>query len=76
MNPRDPLTGRMARTLRETARDPYDWIEGPGELRPSLLSEREPWHRFDQTAVVIVALVGVACAAFIGWAACWLVRHW
>lgn len=31
MNPRDPLTLKVARTARETARDPYNWWEGPAE---------------------------------------------
>lgn len=31
MSPRDPLTLKLARTARETARDPYDWFEGPAE---------------------------------------------
>ena len=34
MNPRDPLTLRIPRTLRETRRDPHDWWEG----------RREPEH--------------------------------
>lgn len=30
-NPRDPITQRTARTLRETLRDPYAYAEGPAE---------------------------------------------
>lgn len=30
-NPRDPLTLRMARSGRETLRDPWDWWEGARE---------------------------------------------
>lgn len=26
---RHPLNARMPRTLREAARDPYDWVTGP-----------------------------------------------
>lgn len=35
---RDPLTLRIARTLRETRADPSDWIEGPY----GLLDRRAP----------------------------------
>lgn len=31
MNPRDPLTLRVPRTLRESRRDPHDWWEGARE---------------------------------------------
>lgn len=31
VNPRDPLTLRVARTVRETRRDPSDWWEGARE---------------------------------------------
>jgi hypothetical protein len=37
MNPRDPLTLRVPRSVRETRRDPYDWWEDsngvPSHLR-------------------------------------------
>lgn len=52
MNPRDPLTLRIARTERETERDPYSWWEGPIPMdthrkrKPSVIPTEPPlWVR-------------------------------
>lgn len=37
---RDPLTLRVARTLRETRRCGHDWWEGPMHVEPR---RRRPW---------------------------------
>lgn len=42
-NPRDPLTFRYARSLREAARNPYDSSEGSSESA-SLLEPAPPDH--------------------------------
>ena len=48
LNPRDPLTLRIPRTLAETRRDPWAYCEGPQE-RQWLLGAR-PWRpRYDPT---------------------------
>jgi len=76
MNPRDPLTERSAHSLRETLRDPYDWIEGTQE--PQLLSERaDPWHRrpWNRWDGLVSLLAVLASAAFVIWVL-WLVWLW
>jgi hypothetical protein len=74
MDPRDPLTERAAHQLRDTKRDPWDWIEGPQE--PALLAERaDPWHRGpDAWIVIVLTLLSVAAVALIAWAV-WIVFH-
>ena len=42
MNARDPLTLKIARTLRETCRDPYNWWEPP--MLPARRQKLKPRH--------------------------------
>jgi hypothetical protein len=58
---RHPLTLRMARTLRETRRDPGDYWEGPHE-RPMLLAATDRRRRRDALAAVALVVASVLLA--------------
>jgi hypothetical protein len=67
MMPRDPLTERYARELREVDPDPKAWIEGPRpDERP--LWARRPWNRWDGLVALLLVLGSAAVAvALLRW---------
>jgi len=65
----DDLVGRYPRTLRETADDPFDWIEPPGasdaELTP-LPARPRGLDRQARSPLVVVAFALTVLAVLLG----------